>query len=705
MKTIALTVALLTPSLVAQDALTASPAAPSLTPEMLQLLGEQVESLLANDSIVGAELHVIENRRTVFHEAFGFADRDEARPMTTDSLFCIRSMTKPLVGTAIQMLLDEGRLTLDTEARDILDEFDTPDKAGITIEQLLTHTTGLPLTTITSPLAEYSSLRDVVAEAAATTLQFEPGTSFQYSDAGSDTLGAIVAEVTGMPVEAFIQERILDPLEMDDTFTLLSATDDADIARIPSAYSGAMRAWSRHWTSSAEPIFPIFLTSQSLYSTTSDYARFLALWMDGGRELLSDAAITRGLTPREHLPVPGGFEGLETFYAQQWMVYADADGELVAFGHNGSDGTHAWAWPERDLIVLFFTQTRGTLAGYDLEAAIDQLLIRGDVNGHREKLRARAEAPVNLERYAGIYWDEDNMRAFYDVRLEGERLSISRPGGFVSGLVPTGTPGHFEIEREPGRVLQFEAPEEGVSPAFMFPFSSRTERQTRHRPNPRLPTVESIIADLRDAHGSDALDDVGAIRLTGKLAMRSGAITGRVEAVFNASCARMDVAINGSSEIVWVTEGDRVFHQVNGGETTELHGELREQVLLDHPIRRWHNWQADYASIEPLRPIVHGSDARMLVHTVSREGSSSTKLINLDSGLLTEEDRIALVPGMGKIGLQLAYRDYRDIEGVMIPFQINMKYSNALLGEAKITYETVETGVDANEILAPPIDH
>ena len=57
-----------------------------------------------------------------------------------------------------------------------------------------------------------------------------------------------------------------------------------------------------------------------------------------------------------------------------------------------SDGTHAWAWPQQDLIVLFFTQSRGTLAGVELESVIDRLLIKGDVEGYRRDMRAKEAA-------------------------------------------------------------------------------------------------------------------------------------------------------------------------------------------------------------------------------------------------------------------------------------------------------------------------
>ena len=292
----------------------ASPAACGMSAEAIELLSETVKQLVEREAVVGAELHLIKNRQTVFHRAFGWADRQERQRLEADSIYCVRSMTKPLVGTAVQMLIDEGKLSLNQRVAEFLTEFDRDELREITIQHLLTHTSGLPLTAIHRPLAEYRTLGDVAADAAEAGVAFEPGTSFQYSDAGSDTLGAIVAAVSGSRADEFIANRIIKPLGMEDTFTLLDSSS-ALAKRVPSAYSGGTRNWQRHWQRSDRPIFPLFLTSQSLYCTTTDYARFLALWMDSrtpqGHTLLSPAAVARALAPGWQLDdSPTGFSQL-----------------------------------------------------------------------------------------------------------------------------------------------------------------------------------------------------------------------------------------------------------------------------------------------------------------------------------------------------------------------------------------------------------
>ena len=138
----------------------ATPESRALSTQALRALADTVEDYVTRDMAVGAELLVIKDRRTVLHEAYGWRDREGQVPMEPDTLFNIRSMTKPITGAAIQILVDEGRLALDDRASDYLPGFDTEDSRDITIEQLLTHRSGLPLSTLQGT-HDFESLYDM----------------------------------------------------------------------------------------------------------------------------------------------------------------------------------------------------------------------------------------------------------------------------------------------------------------------------------------------------------------------------------------------------------------------------------------------------------------------------------------------------------------------------------------------------------------
>jgi CubicO group peptidase (beta-lactamase class C family) len=310
-------------------------------------------------------------------------------------------MTKPITGMAVQMLVEEGKIRLEDPVARYLPAFDNPKSGPITIRQLLEHRSGLPLS-ILKRLDEYTSLQDQAAAVGARGPQFEPDVKFWYSDAGSDAAAAIVEKVMGLTIDRFVTERILQPLGMADSF-YPSKADDPRKTRIATLYTGMPGHWSTAWKPGGAPLYPFAWGSQTLYSTPADYARFLALWLDGGKvdgkRLLSKDALARILTPVSRMtilgtdaPYPTGFEGLSIWYGQMSMLYvageAPVPGKVVVIGHGGSDGTTALAFPAEDLIVCYFTQSRGQNTTIRLETMIQENLMRGKV--------AAAAVPDNL---------------------------------------------------------------------------------------------------------------------------------------------------------------------------------------------------------------------------------------------------------------------------------------------------------------------
>jgi CubicO group peptidase (beta-lactamase class C family) len=368
-----------------------------------------VTRFVEEEAIVGAELLVIEHGHVLLHETFGWRDREEQLSMEPNTIFNIRSMTKPLVGAAIQILIDQCRLRLDQPVADFLPGFDNDASRTITVEHLLTHRSGLPPGIVQS-VNEYASLFAQANAAGERGPEFEPGSRFSYSDAGAEALGAIVEVVTKMTLEEFLQSRLLGPLGMEDTFGALDS-DDPRWDRVASLYFGRPGSWMRIWRPKGASMYPFLWGSQGLYSTPADYARFLALWMDkgicGNRRILSEDAIARTLTPRsvclamgDDRRQPTNFAGLEVYYGQMAVLYtqlgAGNRSDPVVIGHGGSDGTIAWAWPDRDLMVLYFTQSRGNLTFLRLERAIEWLLI--DPESH-----PTPPDPARLTPYFGEY--------------------------------------------------------------------------------------------------------------------------------------------------------------------------------------------------------------------------------------------------------------------------------------------------------------
>ena len=361
----------------------ATPESQGLNPPALAKLADAVQAFVDRDDIVGAELLVVQNDHTVLHRAFGWKDRDDKVAMPLDTIFCVRSMTKPVAGTAVEMLIEESKIGLDDTAAHYLPSFDNDKSRSITVKELLHHTSGLPLSSLLGMKpSDIRSVRQVADLASAHGPDFTPGDHFSYSDDGADTLGAIVEIASGKSLAAFLGERVFTPLGMQDAIAFV-APDLEKRGRIASNYTGGKGSWKRYWSPKDPPLFGCLLASQSLYCTPLDYARFLALWKArgtaGGTRLLKPITCKRALASGTLTPLPSGFEGVETHYGELWELYVDkqskSPSELYAFGHSGSDGTYSYVFPKLDLMVLYFTQSRAGLTGTEFESVLQREIV------------------------------------------------------------------------------------------------------------------------------------------------------------------------------------------------------------------------------------------------------------------------------------------------------------------------------------------
>lgn len=340
----------------------ASPDEVGLSTDRIWWLKERLYSRVLARHVVGAEILVLKSRRIVLHQAMGWSDRDRLIPLERNSIYRIASMTKPFVGTATLMLADEGKLRLDDRVATHLPSFDNPRSGGISVRQLLTNRSGFVQGGQPPGYREQPTLRGAVDLAGAAGPDFAPGERFIYSNLNSEALGALVQAVSGQPVERFLEERILNPLGLTDTYTRFSP-DLSWAGRVASSYRrwGA-GPWERYWEPTREDEGVWFSPAGDLYGTAFDYARFLTLWMDGGQfagiQFLDAGTVSAALAdPAADLLGPRA-----RYYSMQWEVYAPAraPGELPVFGHRGATGTLGVAFPGQEVILILLTQSQET---------------------------------------------------------------------------------------------------------------------------------------------------------------------------------------------------------------------------------------------------------------------------------------------------------------------------------------------------------
>lgn len=349
----------------------ATPEDVGMSSEKLRAVSETVRKWTTEERIIGAVLLIIRDGKTVLHEAIGWNDRERRIPMRTDHIVSMRSMTKPLVGTAALMLREEGKLKLEDRVAQYLPSFDNPKSRDITLFQLLTHTSGIKGDIyVATGGTQFKTLREAVDAVGTKGPEFPPGTDYFYSDPGTSTIGALIAERSGMPAEDFIRTRILEPLGMKESFLVDDPASPAR-ARVAAAYRRERNGpWVRYWDNTMAPIVPFFRASGGLYCTALDYARFMAAMLGRGQfgdvRLLTSASVELATQPHAAYVLPASRQAaMYRFYGFNWVAYTDkfrpVEPPFVPgiFEHGGSDGTSAWADPKHNLIVIYVTQSRG----------------------------------------------------------------------------------------------------------------------------------------------------------------------------------------------------------------------------------------------------------------------------------------------------------------------------------------------------------
>ena len=346
-------------------------------PPQLPGIGEAMQAQIARDEIAGAVTMVVTGDKVLHLETTGFADVATRKPMTPDTVFWIASMTKPVTGVAILMLQDEGKLKVSDPVAKYLPEFadlKTPSgrPANLTITQILTHTSGLGEAT-GQAAREAKTLADLVPLWLAAPMQFEPGERWRYCQSGINAAGRIVEVVSGQSFDAFLQQRLFDPLGMKSTTFYLN---DGHRARLVTAYA------KNRETGKLEPVppRPEFgprdrppQGNGGLYSTATDYARFCQMLLNGGtfegHRYLSAAAMKFLNTPQTG-DLPTGFFQSDNF-GNRGMNYGWGLGTCVlrtphegvaerlssgSFGHGGAWGTQAWIDPVKGVAYVLMVQ-------------------------------------------------------------------------------------------------------------------------------------------------------------------------------------------------------------------------------------------------------------------------------------------------------------------------------------------------------------
>lgn len=344
-----------------------------LDAQRLSQIGTRMRALVNEGAIVGA-VTLVARQGKVFHlEAVGFQDLESRKPMRTNTIFDVRSVTKVVTAIGVMILVEEGKLALNDRIENYLPEFKTAsDKSDgpITIHHLLTHTAGLPFSRPTEiediTIKRDRTLTEVMALLAKQEPEFAPGTQFRYASSGFAILGRIIEVVSGKSYEQFIKEQVFDPLGMRDSFFFIPAEKRERVAAVYRRQNGKLEKWNEieEYTKRAKYSAPEF----GMYSTAEDLAALCQLMLDGGtfkgRRVLSRLSVV-AMTSNHTMNIRSAITQRLANQGLGWGLSGDplSDFPLTtpgSYGHNGAFGSIIWIDPQEGLIRIFLEHLFGS---------------------------------------------------------------------------------------------------------------------------------------------------------------------------------------------------------------------------------------------------------------------------------------------------------------------------------------------------------
>lgn len=346
-------------------------------------------------NIAGVSALIYEQGQEVYYNAFGYADKEAQEPMERNTIVQIYSMTKPITGTALMTLYEEGKFDLDDPISKYAPEYSNmevytgvdengnivtePLNRPVTIRDITRHTAGFPnrpdipglskLLADADAMNRENTLTQMAEKMGSVPLWFQPGTQWEYGPS-VDVQALLVERISGVPYGEYVRNNVLDPLEMTKTRYYIPEEDREDFARLyirtgegelvkdSVTYSN----YTEHW--------PLTRGGSGLTSTLDDYMKFAQMLVHDGSldsvqilkpetvKLMATNQLADSITERSWLPSKGQV-GFGIDFAVRVAPPANAEenhGVVGEFYWDGAASTLFWIDPVNKLTAVMFVQ-------------------------------------------------------------------------------------------------------------------------------------------------------------------------------------------------------------------------------------------------------------------------------------------------------------------------------------------------------------
>ncbi|HEY6120773.1 MAG TPA: serine hydrolase domain-containing protein [Pyrinomonadaceae bacterium] len=307
-----------------------------------------IEKGMAEYDVPGLAVGIVLDGKLAYARGFGQTTLGQPTAVTPDTLFHMASVTKPFVATAIMQMVEQGKLALDDPVTKHLPYFrlDDPRYQLVTIRQLLNHTSGMPDVKDyewNKPQDDEGALERYIRSLKSEKLLWDPGTRFAYSNIGFEILGEVIAKVSGMSFDDYIERQILKPVGMSSSTLLLKRADTKRVANGYTKGNAAKQGASAPVPVAAYPYNRPHNPSSGLLSSVNDMARWAMVNLNygklDGKRILNSSTYDLMWKPTAEVEFcrggpcrkPGSSVGLSWFLEEK-------DGRLIVSHGGGDDG-------------------------------------------------------------------------------------------------------------------------------------------------------------------------------------------------------------------------------------------------------------------------------------------------------------------------------------------------------------------------------
>lgn len=335
-----------------------------LSVERLKKIDQLMEQAVDEEVFSGGTVLVAQAGRTVYQQSFGYSFRylddrkrvaDQPQLANNQTLYDIASLSKIFTAMAVMKLFEQGKLELDAPVAQYIPSFSSNGKNGVTIRQLLSHTSGLPASLIRhdQPITKEMNL---IPTAMKSELEAEPNQKVIYSDVGYIVLGELVQTVSGQPLDRYVKSTILKPMGLTSTMYRPPAGQKQRIAATEMQKNPPRGlVWGEVHDETAWVLGGV-AGHAGLFSTAEDLAKVATLFLNEGRfqgkQILQPSSVQAMITwQTDH--IAGAYRGLGWELNQPW--YMGPFAKESTFGHTGFTGTSLFVEPERKIVVILLT--------------------------------------------------------------------------------------------------------------------------------------------------------------------------------------------------------------------------------------------------------------------------------------------------------------------------------------------------------------